>query len=748
MSDDSDESNSFEVTVLLADGKEVRVEVRPDDTIEDVKERLIAEIEGSSWQVGRWSPELITLASGHLPLNDDDTVAESGLRAESAIVQHYTTPDGSGTIDYTIAGTFPQGTSSDWTTSIAFEPSTTESERTSGHDNRFLELGYNRLKSCDICGLKDDETKWRVVEPQVSERDLHFRIYLPEEGFYECFITGLRWEIKSAITIAYRYCSWNEYAPIIVIKETEYCGPLFNIVAEDNVVTAIHLPHFVCLKDRHRKNIFAIFYVREQSYRVQKPSEVHEAHVELQMPTFSLLGVIIDKTSQFSCHSLTVIYQTQYTDAAVLHIYVVPHDFSVIQAVHKQESESTLIKHPSQITSLYFGRKYSVKSYSKVQIAPDEMKFQCTDMDSNQPFYEVIITEEPSSFELKLTKRKKEDPLWQIALTFQNGKVSSQENLDEDVSQKKGDMPLKKDSLTSEVRSSASDEVHIFYADLTDPLENIDVDPGSASPTQLSSDTTVPSENIDVDPGSTPPVRLSSDTTVLSENIDVDPGSTPPVRLSSVPVGNIDVDSLSTSPVRLSSELEISETYVNATAKQSDSSSDGEKAGLSLFGPSDTMADAGLDFYEASEYFTVLSFGKFDLIGSCHHLQAVDLEYDSYPILLTPPIVETPVEALCRYIIEPEDVCECITGVTPFRAQKDAEGTCKARTDLGSSQQDSKDTCKHTADIGPCCYHQGILEIKGPQDAHRKQDPEAICRDETDELFEQGTYKILLNSGA
>lgn len=90
MSDDSDESNSFEVTVLLADGKEVRVEVRPDDTIEDVKERLIAEIEGSSWQVGRWSPELITLASGHLPLNDDDTVAESGLRAESAIVQHYT----------------------------------------------------------------------------------------------------------------------------------------------------------------------------------------------------------------------------------------------------------------------------------------------------------------------------------------------------------------------------------------------------------------------------------------------------------------------------------------------------------------------------------------------------------------------------------------------------------------------------------------------------------------------------------
>ncbi|XP_078277569.1 uncharacterized protein LOC144605839 isoform X4 [Rhinoraja longicauda] len=428
MSDDSDESNSFEVTVLLADGKEVRVDVRPDDTIEDVKGKVIAEIEGSSWSL-----DLFTLMSGHLPLNDDDTVAESGLRAESAIVQNYTTPDGSGNIDYTIAGTFPQGTSSDWTTSVAFEPSTTESEHTSGHGNRFLELGYNRLKSCDICGLKD---------------------------------------------------------------ETEYCGPLFNIVAEDNIVTAIHLPHFVCLKDRNRKKIFAIFYVREQSYKVQEPSEVHETHVELQMPTFSLLGVIIDKTSQFSCHSLTVIYQTQYTDAAVLHIYVVPHDFSVIQALHKQESESILIKHPSQITSLYFGRKYSVKCSSKVQIEPDEMKFQCTDIDSLQPFYEVIITEEPRSFKLKLTKRKKDDPLWQISLTYQNGKVSCQENLDKDISQKKGAMPMKKESLTS---------------DSTDPLENINVDLGSASPVQISSDSTDPLENINVDLGSASPVQISSE---------------------------------------------------------------------------------------------------------------------------------------------------------------------------------------------------------------------------------------------
>ncbi|XP_069792258.1 uncharacterized protein [Narcine bancroftii] len=668
------EANSFALTIWLVDGSRVTVKARPSDTVEDVKVSVIGEIERSTSHRGRWTPEGVNLFSRQLPLADDDTVAECGLGPESVVVQQTKTPDGSGTIDYTIAGKFPQGTSADWNPLVEFEINTSESQSPSESTNIFDELGCHRVKSCDICGLKDEETKWRVIEPHISKHDIHFRIFLPDEGFYECSITGLRWEIKRAVTITYRYCSWNEYAPIILIKKSEFCGPLFNIVAEDNIVKAIHLPHFICLKDTDRmiENTFAVFYVRGRSYTVQKPSEVHQTCVELQMPTFSLLGVIIDRNSWFSCHSQALIYQTQYTDAAELHIYAVPDDFAIMQAVHKQESESKLIKHPSQIKSLYFGRKYSLISSSEVYIAPDEMKFCYTDMESKQPFYKVVISEEVSSFELKLTKRKKNVPLWQILLRFQNGKVLCQEDSDEDVRQRKGMLPFKKESLpsTSGVRLSVSDS-------------NVNVSSSDESIQKFHSDT-----------------EIQPDTA----------SELPPDEMETLE--KKDADALPDSSLQLSEEMERSATDVHVAAKPSDSSTDEEKAELARFGPSHTVADAGLDFYEASEYLTVLTFAKFDLIGSCHHLQAKDSDYANYPVILTPPKIKTPEETLCHYIIDPEDVCECLTSL----------GSCCDQQDI----LDAKNFHGHATEVSTFQRQQAIL------------DPDDICSDATEKALQKG----------
>ncbi|XP_072923050.1 uncharacterized protein [Hemitrygon akajei] len=245
MSDVGDESDSFELTILLLDGSQVSVQVKANSTVEDVKFSLISQTS----QDLRRTPERMRLLYRQVQLQDDDTVEECGLTSASVVVQDDTTPSGSGTIEYTIAGEFPQGTSADWTPAIELDTNTSEFQSPPERATRFNVLGQHRLKSCDICGFKDEEKKWRVVEPDVSDGDMHFRISLPGEGFYECAITGLRWEIKGAITITYRYCSWSEYAPIILIKKSEFCGPLFNILAEDDIIKAIHLPHFICLKE-------------------------------------------------------------------------------------------------------------------------------------------------------------------------------------------------------------------------------------------------------------------------------------------------------------------------------------------------------------------------------------------------------------------------------------------------------------------------------------------------------------------
>ncbi|XP_072357015.1 uncharacterized protein [Scyliorhinus torazame] len=244
MFDDADDSDTFELTVVMVDGSQVIIDVRLSDTIEDVKINLIEEFNRTSYEQMNLDPAQLTLLHGHIQLEDDSTVAECGLGMESMIVTDVKYPDGTGTIDYTISGKFPKGTSADWGPPSEIESLTLG---TSG-EIEFRRLGHRRLKSCRICRFKDDDVKWIVIKPKVSEHDMFFRIFLPDEGFYECSITGLRWEIKKAITIDYKCCSWNEYAPIIVIKQSEFSGPLFNIVAEANIVTAIHLPHFICLK--------------------------------------------------------------------------------------------------------------------------------------------------------------------------------------------------------------------------------------------------------------------------------------------------------------------------------------------------------------------------------------------------------------------------------------------------------------------------------------------------------------------
>ncbi|XP_072357027.1 NACHT, LRR and PYD domains-containing protein 1b allele 2-like [Scyliorhinus torazame] len=178
-------------------------------------------------------------------------------------------------------------------------------------------------------------------------------------------------------------------------------------------------------EDKKLRYTFAIFYVEDRSYQVQKPSEVHQTHLALKVPTFSLMGVIVDKQSPFAFHSVAMIYQIPSTDAQILHIYVVPNDFSIIQSVHMQESQSTMLEYPSQIQSLYFGRKYSLLSPADVLITPEELKFHYIDMDSKQLFFEVLIQDDHSNLELKLTKRKKIDPLWKTELKVENGKISS-----------------------------------------------------------------------------------------------------------------------------------------------------------------------------------------------------------------------------------------------------------------------------------------------------------------------------------
>eukprot|EP00062_Callorhinchus_milii_P016417 gi/632967724/ref/XP_007900135.1/ PREDICTED: uncharacterized protein LOC103184095 [Callorhinchus milii] len=260
---------TFDLNVLRVDGRQFRVGVKLGDTIEDVKRNLTALLNADPSNPEPVSPERLRLLAAQQPLEDDLTVGECGLALESIVTYQERSADGSGVIDYTIAGEFPKGTSADWSPPAKFQPVTSETTERHRRMMRILcEFSHQKMTISNMYENEEEKTNWTVIEPDVSDHELFFRISLPDEGNYECAVTGLRWEITKSTTIDYRYCSWREYAPIIVIQKAEFSGPLFNILAEDSVITAIHLPHFICLKGTDRKidYTFAIFHVKESSY--------------------------------------------------------------------------------------------------------------------------------------------------------------------------------------------------------------------------------------------------------------------------------------------------------------------------------------------------------------------------------------------------------------------------------------------------------------------------------------------------
>ncbi|GCB61335.1 hypothetical protein scyTo_0014320 [Scyliorhinus torazame] len=86
MFDDADDSDTFELTVVMVDGSQVIIDVRLSDTIEDVKINLIEEFNRTSYEQMNLDPAQLTLLHGHIQLEDDSTVAECGLGMESMIV--------------------------------------------------------------------------------------------------------------------------------------------------------------------------------------------------------------------------------------------------------------------------------------------------------------------------------------------------------------------------------------------------------------------------------------------------------------------------------------------------------------------------------------------------------------------------------------------------------------------------------------------------------------------------------------
>ncbi|XP_075023223.1 caspase recruitment domain-containing protein 8 isoform X4 [Calonectris borealis] len=249
------------------------------------------------------------------------------------------------------------------------------------------------------------------------------RAHLPGRGIFQCSITGLSFEVKSAVTITYRYATWTRHLSEADQETWMPAGPLFRIEVQPGVVRAVHLPHFICLAEGVNTSLCSVAHFKSGKMTLERPTRLIAFSAVLENPSFSLLGVLWRRLrstlNSLPMHSLVLIFQQLSAASTTLHLYLIPDDNSVKQAIEKQEMNwnSKLIPKPSPFNPLFFGCVYKVTSTNFVVIMPEaHLPFCYKSPKEQQLFVEIYIREMAEEIGLLMTDIRNGTVVWRASL--------------------------------------------------------------------------------------------------------------------------------------------------------------------------------------------------------------------------------------------------------------------------------------------------------------------------------------------
>ncbi|XP_015705807.1 caspase recruitment domain-containing protein 8-like isoform X2 [Coturnix japonica] len=142
----------------------------------------------------------------------------------------------------------------------------------------------------------------------------------------------------------------------------------------------------------------------------------------LENPSFSLLGVVWRKllsAISLPVHPLVLIFRQLSAANTTLHLYLIPDDTSVRQAIERREMSwnSSLIPKPSPFRHLFFGYRYKVSSKPKVQIKPEPHLPFCYKSPKKQQFFvEIYIKKMAEEIELFIRDGQNDTVVWEASL--------------------------------------------------------------------------------------------------------------------------------------------------------------------------------------------------------------------------------------------------------------------------------------------------------------------------------------------
>ncbi|XP_073202709.1 uncharacterized protein [Lepidochelys kempii] len=278
---------------------------------------------------------------------------------------------------------------------------------------------------CDLCPREEDppeEIHPETVRGPDGNQEM-YRVHLPRAGSFRCSETELGFEVIAAVTIQYGYDSWDRRMSTSEKQQWMVSSPLFNIRVEPpRAVAAVHLPHFLCLAAAEVDiSQLQVAHFVDWGMILESPTRVRPFHAVLENPSFSPIGLLWKQiySKLFPpIHTLVLLYRSSRAADVTLHLYLIPSDLSLVQAIEDNEMkyQSIRVRKPSKSKPLRFGSCSFVSSPSEIEVTPKELEFSNMAVHPLDPDMEIYTRDLGGKLELSLVEKKTQQQIWETTV--------------------------------------------------------------------------------------------------------------------------------------------------------------------------------------------------------------------------------------------------------------------------------------------------------------------------------------------
>ncbi|XP_053182788.1 uncharacterized protein LOC128366135 [Scomber japonicus] len=224
--------------------------------------------------------------------------------------------------------------------------------------------------------------------------NISYRFSCPGPGVFRCTLTGLVFGTVQEVELQYRTVQWDER--LLQPAGKTAAGPLFNIHSPVGAVSKLHLPHCEIMDAPLPEGLLSVVHITDDGMSILEPLEITDTHVVVNVPHFSLLGLVWDVVQRFMNiirpirGQVLLFLRPPRGDYRILDVLLLQSNIPLSEVAAQRGAAKNI--EISSDCDLSIGQSYSVHCEPKAyRIQPEDSKFYPHYGPNFFPTFEVFL---------------------------------------------------------------------------------------------------------------------------------------------------------------------------------------------------------------------------------------------------------------------------------------------------------------------------------------------------------------------